>query len=113
LPGVILILVMLAWAAAAFGVLAGSVATSGDRIIPVCVLASLLMGALGGCWWPLEMAPQTYQTIALCLPTGWALAGLHQLISFGAGIQAALVPIAALFVFGLVANILAIRFFRV
>ncbi len=112
LPGVILILILLAWAAGALGVFVGSLAASEDRIVPICVLASILMGALGGCWWPLEMAPPVFKTISLCLPTGWALAGLHQLISFGSGIQAALAPMAALLAFGVVTNILAIRFFR-
>jgi len=112
LPGVILILVILAWVGGALGVLAGSCLPSEDRVIPICVLTSLLMGALGGCWWPLEIAPPVFKTIALCFPTGWALAGLHQLISFGAGIQAALWPMVVLLGFGAVANILAIRFFR-
>jgi hypothetical protein len=26
-----------------------------DRVIGLCVLASLLMAAIGGCWWPLEI----------------------------------------------------------
>jgi ABC-type multidrug transport system permease subunit len=112
LPGVILLLMILAWVAGALGVLAGSCLAAEDRVLPVCVLASLLMGALGGCWWPLEVAPPVFKTIALCLPTGWALEGLNQLISFGAGIQAALVPMAVLLGFGVVANVLAIRFFR-
>jgi ABC-2 type transport system permease protein len=112
LPGVILILVILAWVAGALGVLVGSCLASEDRVVPICVLASLLMGALGGCWWPLEIAPPVFKTIALCFPTGWALAGLHQLISFGAGLQAALLPMAVLLGFGAVANVLAIRFFR-
>jgi ABC-type multidrug transport system permease subunit len=112
LSGVILVLLMLAWAAGALGVLAGCCLASEDRVVPVCVLASLLMGALGGCWWPLEIAPPVFKTIALCLPTGCALAALHQLISFGAGLQAALWPLAMLLGFGAVANVLAIRFFR-
>jgi len=113
LPGVILVLVLLAWVAAALGVLAGSCLSSEDRVIPVCVLASLLMGALGGCWWPLEIAPPVFKNIALCFPTGWALAALNQLISFGAGLDAVLLPMAVLFGFGAVASILAIRYFRV
>jgi ABC-type multidrug transport system permease subunit len=112
LPGVILVLLILSWVAAALGVLAGSCLPSEDRVVPVCVLASLLMGALGGCWWPLEIAPPVFKTIALCFPTGWALEGLNQLISFGAGLQAALVPIAVLLGFGVAANALAIRFYR-
>ncbi len=113
LPGVILILLLLAWAAGGLGVFAGSCAISEDKVIPICVLASLVMGALGGCWWPLELAPQTFRTVALCLPTGWAMAGLNQLISFGSGIGAAFKPMLALFGFGAAANFLAIRFFRV
>lgn len=113
LPGVILVLIALAWAAAALGVMAGSCIASEDRVVPVCVLVGLMMGALGGCWWPLEMAPQIFKTVALCLPTGWALAGLHQMISFGSGFQAAIIPALALGGFAVVANILAIRLFRV
>jgi ABC-type multidrug transport system permease subunit len=112
LPGVILLLLILAWVAGALGVLAGSCLPSEDRVVPICVLTSLLMGALGGCWWPLEVAPPVFKTIALCFPTGWALAGLNQLISFGAGIQAALLPMAVLLGFGAAANFLAVRFFR-
>jgi ABC-type multidrug transport system permease subunit len=107
-----LILIILAWAAGALGVFVGSLAAAEDRVVPICVLASILMGALGGCWWPLEAAPPVFKTIALCLPTGWALAGLNQLISFGSGIEAALWPMAALLVFGVVTNALAMRFFR-
>jgi ABC-type multidrug transport system permease subunit len=112
LPGVILVLLVLAWVAGALGVLAGSVLAAEDRVVPICVLASLVMGALGGCWWPLEVAPPVFKTIALCFPDGWALAALNQLISFGADFQAVLLPTAVLLGFGAVASILAIRFFR-
>jgi ABC-type multidrug transport system permease subunit len=112
LPGVVLILILLAWAAGGLAVLVGSITSAEDRVVSICVLTTLLMGALGGCWWPLEFAPPFFQHVALCLPTGWALAGLNQLISFGSGIQAAFAPMAGLGAFGVVANILAIRFFR-
>ena len=94
------------------GVLIGSLCASEDRVVGLCVLVSLLMGALGGCWWPLEMAPPALQTVALCLPTGWALQALHQLISFGSGFGPVLTPLAVLLMFGAAANFLAARFFR-
>jgi len=34
------------------------------------------------------------ETISLCLPTGWAMQALHQLISFGSGFDAVLKPMA-------------------
>lgn len=113
LPGVLFILLALAWAAAALGVLAGSCIASDDRVIPVCVMVALVSGGLGGCWWPLETAPPLFKHIALWTPSGWALAGLHQMISFGSGIHAAILPAAVLLGFGLIANLFAIRFFRV
>ncbi len=112
LPAVTLVLLVFAWVAGSLGVLAGSVLAEADRVIGVCVLASLLMAALGGCWWPLEIGPPALKTISLCLPTGWALQALHQVISFGNGFSAVLKPVAVLLGFGAVANLLAARFFR-
>jgi ABC-2 type transport system permease protein len=113
LPAVALTLIVFAWVAASLGVLIGFLLTAEDRVIGLCVLLSLLMAALGGCWWPLELAPPTFKNIALCLPTGWALQALHQLISFGSGLEALLGPLAVLLGFGATANMLAARFFRV
>jgi ABC-type multidrug transport system permease subunit len=113
LAGVLLILLVFAWVAGSLGVLAGSLLAAEDRVVGVCVLASLLMAALGGCWWPLEIAPPALQFVAFCLPTGWALHALHQLISFGNGPAVLLKPLAVLLAFGLTATGFAARFFRV
>jgi ABC-type multidrug transport system permease subunit len=94
------------------GVLVGSLTVAEDRVLGICILASLLMAALGGCWWPLELGSPTLKIISLCLPTGWALEALHQLISFGSGFEAVLKPIGVLLAFGAAANLLAARFFR-
>jgi ABC-type multidrug transport system permease subunit len=112
LPAVTLTLLVFAWVAASLGVLAGSLVAAEDRVTGICVLASMLMAALGGCWWPLEIGPPALKFVALCLPTGWALEALHQLISFGSGFSAVLRPIAVLVAFGTAANLLAARFFR-
>lgn len=112
LPAVTVTLLMLGWVGSSIGVLVGSLFAADDRVTGICVMASLLMGALGGCWWPLEIAPPALKTVALCLPTGWALAALHQLISFGSGFGAVLLPLTVLLAFGAAANLLAARFFR-
>jgi len=75
LPGVMVTLLVLAWVAASLGVLIGSLVAAEDRVIAIALLSSLLMAALGGCWWPLEIGPPMLRTVALCFPTGWALAG--------------------------------------
>ncbi|MBP8303326.1 MAG: ABC transporter permease [Phycisphaerae bacterium] len=113
LPAVALTLLVFAWVAGSLGVFVGSLFAAEERVAGVCVLASLLMAALGGCWWPLEIGPHALKVIALCFPTGWALAALHQLISFGSGFGAVVKPLAVLVGFGATANLLAARFFRV
>jgi ABC-type multidrug transport system permease subunit len=113
LPAVAVTLLVFTWVAASLGVLAGSALRNEDRVVGLCVLASLLMAALGGCWWPLEIAPDALKTIAHCLPTGWALDALHRLISFGAGWGAVVKPLLVLAAFGAVATTLAARWFRV
>jgi ABC-type multidrug transport system permease subunit len=112
LPAVVVTLLVFAWVAAALGVLAGSTVASEDRVVGLCVLASLLMAALGGCWWPLELAPAWLRTAAHALPTGWAMDALHQLISFGAGWAAVAKPLGVLAAFGTAATVLAARGFR-
>jgi ABC-type multidrug transport system permease subunit len=112
LPAVTLTLVLLAWVAGSLGVLVGSLVAAPDRVNGICVLASLLMAALGGCWWPLEIGPPSLKTVSLCVPTGWALRALHQLISFGSDFSAVLIPLAVLLAFGVAANVLAARFFK-
>lgn len=112
LPAVMLTLLIFAWVAGSLGVLVGSVFAAEDRVVGVCVLLSLMMAALGGCWWPLEIAPPALKALALCLPTGWVLKALHQLISFGNGLGAVLTPLGVLLAFGTAANLLAVRFFR-
>jgi ABC-2 type transport system permease protein len=112
LPPILLTLLVYSWVAASLGVLVGSVIQAEDKVVGVCIMASLLMAALGGCWWPLEIGPPSLKIIAHCLPTGWALDALHQLISFGGGLADAGKPLAVLAAFGAAANVLAAWLFR-
>lgn len=113
LPGVFTVLLVYAWVAAALGVLVASVVRNEDKVVGLAVMVALLMAALGGCWWPLEVAPPALQFVAHLLPSGWAMDALHQLISFGNGWAAIGKPLAVLTGFGLVASFLAARWFRV
>jgi len=101
-----------AWVAASLGVWIGAVVKNEDKIIGLCVLASSIMAALGGCWWPLEIVPATLRVIAHCVPTGWAMDALHQLISFGGGWETVLSKLGVLALFAVGANIGAAKMFR-
>ncbi len=113
LPGVLLVLLVYSWVAAACGLLIGSLLDAPDRVVGVCVLASILMAAVGGCWFPLELAPEALRTAGHCVPTGWALDALHRLISFGGDLGSVVKPLLVLVAFGTAATAAASRWFRV
>ena len=68
---------------AALGLLLGTLVRTEKQAAAIGVIAANLLGALGGCWWPIEITPAWMQKLALFLPTGWAMNALHALVSFG------------------------------
>ena len=64
--------------------LLGVLARTEGQVIGVGVLSANVLAALGGCWWPIEIAPGWMQALARWLPTGWVMQALHRLISFQA-----------------------------
>jgi ABC-type Na+ efflux pump permease subunit len=79
------LVVLLTWAAfnASLGMLLGNLARSPAQMSGIGVLATMVLAALGGCWWPIEVVPEWAQQLAMLLPTGWAMDAMHRLISFG------------------------------
>lgn len=113
LPGVLVVMILLAWVAASLGVMIGFLVRAEDKVVGLCLAVALPSAAIGGCWWPLEVAPPFLQQLALTVPAGWAIDALHQLITFGAGWDRIVAPVLALLAFGTAANLAAARFFRV
>ena len=112
LLGVLLTMFLYAWVAASLGVLIGSLVVSAEKTVGICVLSANLMAALGGCWWPLEIVPDTMKTIGHLFPSAWAMDTLHQLISFGGGVGEIVPKLAVLALFAVAANIAAAKAFR-
>lgn len=113
LGAILLVMGVLGWVAASVGVLVGSLARAEDKVIGLCLAIGLPAAAIGGCWWPLEIAPEFIQRLAHAVPNGWALDALHQLITYGSGLESIVTPLLALGAFGLAANIAAAKWFRV
>ena len=108
------LLILLAWAAfnASLGILLSSFARSEAQMSAGAVLSTMILAALGGCWWPIEITPGWMQSLAHCLPTGWAMDAMHHLISFGDGAASALPQLALLSLSALVLGLFAVRNFR-
>jgi len=107
-------LVLVAWAAlaAAIGILVGSVARSEGQAVGLGVTGSMVLAALGGCWWPIEITPEVMQSIQKALPTGWAMDALHRLASFQLGAASAVPHLLGITALALVVTALAARGFR-
>ena len=56
---------------------------------------------LGGCWWPIEIVPETFKTIAMLTPSYWAMHGLQSVLYFGRSYETVLVECAVLLGFAI------------
>ncbi len=76
--------VLLAWATfnAALAIVLGSLARTESQVSGIGISATMMLAALGGAWWPIEIAPEWMQQLALFLPTGWAMDAMHKLVNF-------------------------------
>jgi len=112
LPMVVVIL--LAWGAlcTSLALLLGSLARTDSQAANLGVFATMTLAALGGCWWPIEVAPAWMQQIQVFTPTGWTMDALHRLISFDMAWQSALPHLATLLTSSLLVGWVAAKRFR-
>jgi len=85
----------------ALGVMLGAVARTRSQASGLTILFSMLLAALGGAWWPLEITPKAYQAAVSLLPTTWAMRGFTDVIVRGQGVAAILPEAGILFGFAL------------
>jgi ABC-2 type transport system permease protein len=90
-----------ALAAAALGMLVGTLFDDPDKASTAGIWTAILLSPLGGLWWPLEVVGPTMRTVGHLVPTGWAMEGVNSMLAFGAGAREVApyaVALAALFV---------------
>jgi ABC-type Na+ efflux pump permease subunit len=108
------LVIMAAWAGccASAGLWVGCIGRTEGQVIGLGVFSTMLLAALGGCWWPIEITPGWMQGMAEFLPSGWAMSALHQLISFQNGPGVVLPALALIVGGGLLLGYAAARNFR-
>jgi hypothetical protein len=87
-PSLPMVFVVLgAWALfnAALALLFGNLVRTEGQASGIGVMITMALAALGGAWWPIEIAPGWMQTLALFIPTGWAMEAMHNLVNFAYG----------------------------
>jgi ABC-type multidrug transport system permease subunit len=110
--GLLLLLASYALAVAGLSTFLGAVARTTEQASSIGWIASMVLAALGGCWWPAEVMPSWLRTVGHAFPTAWAMDGFHALVSFGRGAEAIVTPAAVLVGFGLLFAGLGARFLR-
>ena len=112
-PGaVILLSLLMAVMSAAFAVMLATLAPTQRSAASIATVTSLVLAALGGCWWPLFITPQWMQFLAKFTPHGWATTGFNKLILFGAEPAAVMPEMLALVGFGVLFSVVAVLRFR-
>jgi ABC-type multidrug transport system permease subunit len=103
----VLIMTMFAFCTGAFGMFFGSLFRNPEQVSALSIIATMTMSALGGCWWSIELVPRAFKIVSFAFPTGWAMNGIHKIISFGYGLSAVALDAAALAGFGVAFVLLA------
>jgi len=109
---VILISVLMVLASAGFAVMLASMVRTVRSADSAGVLASLTLAPVGGCWWPLFIAPVWMQNLAKLTPHGWANTGFNKVMLFGAGSGDVVLEMVALVIFAIAFVMVALWRFR-
>ncbi len=110
--GLVLLLASYALAVAGLATLLGAVLKTPEQASSIGWMVSMVLAAMGGCWWPSEVMPRWLWSAAHVFPTAWAMDAFHALISFGQGFEAVLVSSMVLAAFGATFTLLGARFLR-
>ena len=96
----VVLVILAAWAAlcASLGLLVGSLGRNQAEVGGLGMLLTMIMAALGGAWWPIEVTPAWMQALQKAVPAGWTMDAMHRLISFGDAPASILPHLSALIV---------------
>jgi ABC-2 type transport system permease protein len=113
LIGVVPVLLAYCFCVAALGLLISGLLRTPQQAESLAWLFGLALSAVGGSWWPLEIMPDGMRMVGQMLPTGWAMTGLHNVITYGQGLAGAVVPTIMLLLIGGVLWLVGSRVMRV
>ncbi|MEM1450808.1 MAG: ABC transporter permease [Planctomycetota bacterium] len=107
-----------AFAASALGLLFATACATRKQMEGLSTLVILGMSAVGGAWFPREVAPDWFQTVGLVTPVAWAMDAYHGILWYDKGLLATpekdgvIVPILVLAGAGAAMFALSLRLYR-
>jgi ABC-2 type transport system permease protein len=88
----LLMVVSMAIWSASLGLLIGAISKEEGQVIMYSLLAMMVLSAMGGAWFPLDVSGEAFSTIGHFLPTAWAMDGMQNIIVRGQGLASVLQP---------------------
>ncbi|MBA4376770.1 MAG: hypothetical protein C0401_11435 [Anaerolinea sp.] len=105
-------LVSSALAAAALGTMLGTYVKTEGQANGLSIMLGMVMAMMGGCWYPIELFPQTVLAIVKVLPTSWAMQGMLDIVLRGQGLSGVWLEALVLLGFALVFFVIGIIRFK-
>lgn len=99
-------------AAASLGVMVGTFVKTEDQANGLSIMVGMVLALMGGCWYPMELFPQVFRTIAQAFPTYWAMQGFLDISVRGQGVQGILLECAILAGFAVVFLVVGVWRFK-
>jgi len=107
-----LVLVAFTICASALGTMLGTFVKSEGQANGISILIGMVMAMMGGCWYPIELFPQTVRTAAKVLPTTWAMQGTLDVALRGQPVSGITLEVLVLFGFALFFFIIGVWRFK-
>jgi ABC-2 type transport system permease protein len=112
LGGVVLVTLVFILVGCSLGLLIAALVRREENVQLLGGPVALVMAALGGGMFPVEMAPSWMQWLALLFPTGWAMQAYHRLMWDGASVLTVLPNLLILAAFAVVFFLVGVRSLR-
>jgi ABC-type multidrug transport system permease subunit len=106
------LILCLAIFAGSLSMLCGVFCQTERQVIHVAIFVAVVLAALGGCWWPIEIVPEFFQRVATFTPSYWGVHGLQRVMYFNKSYEVLLLECPILLAFAAAVLMVAIPFLK-
>jgi ABC-2 type transport system permease protein len=110
---ILLMMVALALLTTSLGLLVGAISKNEDQVVMYSMIAMMVLSALGGAWFPLDITGEAFSIVGHFTPTAWAMDGFQNIVQRGLEANSVLVPAGILLAYALAFFGLAVWRFRI
>jgi ABC-2 type transport system permease protein len=110
--GILAMVVAVSLWVASLGLLISALSRTEEQAVMWSMIAMMLLSALGGAWFPLDITGKAFSAIGHLTPAAWAMDGLQNIVVRGLGASSVLLPAGILLGYAVAFFALAVWRFR-